>query len=593
MAVLVLAGLLAYTSSFDGAFVLDDLVHIVDNPRLAEGGPIAALADSRPLTSLSLWFNHALDRALGGDGLDPLGYHLFNLAVHLITGLTLFSVARPSLHAQGPHATWIAFAIALLWLVHPLGTQAVTYIIQRGESMMAMFFLLSIYCMGRGANGGRTPWYIAAIVAAWLSCMSKQVAVVLPVVMLLYDRAFLAGTVAAALRRRGWVYALITVGPLVLIASAGLGAGEDASAGFTMQRISPIAYALTQPAVILHYLRQVVWPVPLVFDYDWPVAARVGDVAVPLAAVLALVMAAGVALWRWPGVGFAAASFFLVLAPTSSIMPIADPAVEHRMYLPLAAVITLIVLGVAWALHRFAARRWLPIGAVLLAAATFALGGLTWARNQTYHDPADLWHDTITKRPHNSRAHHNLANVLFSRGDIDESIPWYRQAIALEPDDAQAHVNFGIALLQTGRPEAARQQFEQALTAAPAFAPAMNQLGILHARAGEHEAAAQRFRQAIASDPRYVDAYIHLGHVHFAREASAQAVEAYQAALDLRPAGPAVAQVHNNLGVSLARIGRLTDAAHHFARAVQLDPDFADAQANLRQAREMLQQPSP
>ena len=592
---LILAGLLAYANSFDGAFVLDDLSHIVQDTALADGGPTQAVVDSRPLTNLTLWFNHAMDRMLGGNGLDPLGYHLLNLMVHLLAGLTLFTLVARSLQPTMAAATAVAFAAALLWIVHPLTTQAVTYVIQRSESMMGLFFLATIYGVARGADDDQPRWwYAAAIGAGWLSCLSKQVAVVLPVVVLLYDRGFLAGTVVEAIRRRWAVYVLLGASSLILIgfavAAAVTGDGEEASAGFGMQRLTPWGYALTQPGVILHYLRLAVWPSPLVFDYHWPVASEPGQVIVSVIVVAGLVAVSAAALWRWPKAGFLPAAFFLILAPTSSVMPIADLAVEHRMYLPLAAITTGVSVAVAWALQRWAGRRWLAVGAVMLAASALALGVGTHLRNRDYHSPERLWRDTIAKRPNNPRAHHNLANVLFARGDVTGSLPAYRHALELEPRHAMARVNYGVALLRAGEREAGRQQFERALEVWPSFGPALNQLGILHAKAGEYDEAAKHFLEAIASDPGSADPYVHLGHVYFARGASSQAAAAYEAALELRPDDP---QVHNNLGIISAQSGRLREAADHFARAVELDGSFEDAKANLQRAREMLRQPSP
>lgn len=594
----VLAGVIAYANAIDAAFVLDDLPHIVDNPWIAGHGPwSAALDESRPLVAITLRANHALNAALGRPGLDPTLFHAFNIAVHLIAALLLFELVRRTLgrvrRIEEDEAVGLAFAVALLWVVHPLTTQAVTYTIQRSESLMAMFFLASLAALERGdraAGRGRWAWMAAAVAAGLLSMASKQVAVVLPAVALLYDRAFLARGVAEPLRRRWPVYAALGAGALALIASeVTFEAAEEASAGFGMTAVGWWEYARTQPMVVLHYVRLALWPAPLVFDYDWRPATDVLQWA-PSMIALGVVVAASVALLvRSPRIGFLPAAFFLVLAPTSSVMPIADLAVEHRMYLPLAAVAAGAVLAAAWALRRWGGVAWRHVGVGLLFCAAAPLAVLTIARNEDYSSQERLWRDTIAKAPANPRAHHNLANVLTEQGRYAEAIAAYEATLALEPGHAQARVNLGVALKQAGRPDLARAQFEEVARHVPDFAPALHQLGVMAAQTGEpgdRERALELLLRAVESDPTLGVAWADLGNVRLQSGDTAAAIAAYQRAIEL---GAGTATLHNTLGIALAQSGRVAEAAAHFAKAVELDPTLDDARANLGRARQMLQ----
>jgi protein O-mannosyl-transferase len=233
-------------------------------------------------------------------------------------------------------AQGMAFVAAVLWLVHPLNTQAVSYIAQRYESLMGLFFLVTLYCVARGANGiGKSHWlwYAAAIIAGWCGMFSKEVMATVLIVGPLFDRAFLTSSWRDVLRQRGWVYAAIApslIAMLLMQRAILLPTGDaNASAGFALQGISPWEYFRTQPEIILHYLGLACLPRQLIFDYAWPVQNDLLRAGIS-GLVVTLIFVGSVALYiRRPRWGFAAVSFFLILGPTSSFMPIADLAVEH------------------------------------------------------------------------------------------------------------------------------------------------------------------------------------------------------------------------------------------------------------------------
>ncbi|MGB2985536.1 MAG: glycosyltransferase family 39 protein, partial [Phycisphaerae bacterium] len=226
----ILAGLAAYANSFSSAFVLDDVKHIDDNPRILKVFPLSkTLGGRRPVVDLSLAVNYRFGQQ-EDRGPDPWGFHAFNLTVHLLAGLALFGVVRRTLlrepfrNSVARAAPWIALIVALIWVVHPLQTQSVTYIIQRGESLMGFFYLLTLYCVIRGADSPRgTWWYVAAVVCCTFGMGSKGVMVTAPLMVLLYDCIFISRSLVETLRRRWGLYVGLAATLIVLFACGVVG----------------------------------------------------------------------------------------------------------------------------------------------------------------------------------------------------------------------------------------------------------------------------------------------------------------------------------------------------------------------------------
>ena len=379
-AVLAMLVWAAYSNSFAGQFLLDDDDSIAYCPNITEPGFSGSwlrdvCAQMRPVADLTLIWNYSHSK------LDRAAYHRTNLLIHIAAALTLFGLVRrtlltPGLSAAGGRATprWeptaavLALAAASIWAAHPLLTQAVTYVIQRTESLMGMFYLLTMYCALRGHNSRRRGlWYVAAIGACALGMGTKQVMVTAPIVVLLHQRVFAAPSFKEILRRSWPLYAGLAAAWLIMAALL-ITSSAGPTAGFGGQKLgpSPVQYAMTQLGVIVHYLVLALTLGRQSFHYDWPIATSIAQVWPQAAVIATLLVLMGLALWRRKEAGFAGAMFFLALAPSSSIMPIMDVAFEHRMYLSLAALAALVVIGGYFLIARLtpASAR----GAVLYAA---------------------------------------------------------------------------------------------------------------------------------------------------------------------------------------------------------------------------------
>jgi len=510
------ATLWAYQASWDAPFIFDDYRNIVDNHRVRRWQPLTELGrEARALLFISLQANYAFGE------LDETGYHAVNLTIHVIAGLALMGVVRRSLLLpQIPEylrrrATWWGFAVAALWTLHPLQTQSVTYLVQRCEAMMGMFFLLCLYCVVCGSQSRRSwAWYGAAVAACWLGMASKQVMIVAPLVVPIYDRVFLCGSWSQLLVRRGAMYAAFLPAVAWLVAQSvhTATASETAHAGFGQTSVGPWPYLLTQSEVILHYLRLAAWPEPLCIDYRWPAVDSMSEVVLPGLAVCGLLLAAVAGLGWAPRVAFLAVSFFLVLAPSSSVLPIEDLAVEHRMYLPLACATSLAVLALAAAIELGLtgplARDVARVGFPLLAA--LSLAAATRERNRDYAEPATLWGKCLAVNPRNDRAWYNLAKAVEKQGKREQAIAHLRRSIELNPNYAPAHNSLAVHLAATGDVEGAAKHYEMATKVDPGDSMAWTNYGNLYARQGDFPKALPLFRRAVESDPQRADAYLAL-----------------------------------------------------------------------------------
>jgi tetratricopeptide (TPR) repeat protein len=585
-AIVVLAAAFAYHNSLGAPFVFDDVSSIVENQTIRALGKSlqpprssGLTVNGRPVVNFSLAVNYALG------GLNPRGYHLLNLAIHAGAGLALFGVVRRTLQRTrfNRDARLLALLIAVLWVVHPLQTEAVTYVVQRSEALMALFYLLTLYGFIRAVESStdvagitrpeRSWWQGVALGACALGMATKEVMVSAPFVVLLYDWIFLAGTFRAAMRARWRFYGLLAATWLLLgwlMVSAG---GRGGTAGFSLG-VPWWAYALKQCDAIVHYLRLVFWPDPLVFDYGGMVLVRRVVDVLPQALLLAtLLVLTIVALRRWRALGFLGVAFFAILAPTSSVVPVADTLFEHRMYLPLAAVATLVVLGI----YRIVGRWTVAVCGVL----ALALGWTTTRRNEDYQSEIALWGDTVAKRPDNVRARYTFGSALFQAGRVEEAIRQFEIALSLKPDSAPTLSNLGNALARTGRIAEAISRYEAALRIAPDSADAHNNLANALIRVGRIREARQHYEAALGLRPAFADAHNNLGNVLAQLGNFSGAAEHYEAALQLRPD---LADAQANLGNVLAQTGRLEEALPHYEAALRLRPNFLDAHFNFATA---------
>ena len=559
------------------------------NPSIRSLAPIGRVLDppdeagvgGRPLLNLTF----AVSYACGGT--NPWGYHAFNLGVHVLAGVTLFLVVRRSLRQPmlapsfGAPATLLALLVASIWAWHPVQTESVTYVSQRAEELMGLFYLLTLYCFIRAVDtevpASILTWLVLCVICCLGAAATKEVAATAPLAVFFYDRCFVSGTFRRAWSRHGRLYlalsaSLFPIGHRVLsLLRNPLTYGVGFGGGIAWWN-----YALTESRVVLGYLGLALWPNPLVFDYGrtvpcdpiqtWPYALALG----------ALLIAVMIAVVRWPAAGFAGAWFFLILAPTSSVVPIVgEYMAESRMYLSLAG---LAALAVAVAYAKTGAYC-IPVFALIAAV----LGHLSYERNLLYLNEEALWRDTIAKRPSNARAHGNLGRVLAREpGRLDEAIDEYFEAIRLDPKAPELHVNLGNLYYRSvdGLDKAA-DQYEEALELDPGDALAHFDLGCaLAGIPGRGDDAIAQYREALRLKPELPSAHYNLGNALLRKGGQVEgAVSEYEAAVRLRPDW---ADAHFALALAFQHWGNHDEEAkRQLEEVVRLQPQNEEARKRL------------
>jgi tetratricopeptide (TPR) repeat protein len=579
------AAALAYADSFLGGFQFDDLPAIKDNPTIRQlwppgialSPPHGGLTVSgRPVLNLSLALNYAVS------GLDTWSYHALNLLIHIGVALALLGLVRRTLSRMGsPDPAAAGLAVALIWVVHPLNTESVTYIVQRAESLMALFYILVLYCSVRALDAGPgrgLGWKALGVLACWLGMATKEVMVTAPVVAFLYDRIFVAKGWGEAWRARRGYYLCLAAGwvPLVwFVASTGWDRGG--TSGFHVG-VSWVGYWRTQGEAMFRYLGLSFWPHPLAVDYG-PAPAPVA-----LAYALSLVVLAGFAATvvgcnRGRPWAFLAGSCYLILAPTSVMPGVLQFVAEHRMYLPLAAVVTAAVVGVQAA----AARWWAPEArrrrlAGLLILCVACLGTATAFRNLIYEDGLTLWMDTVTKHPLSALAEGNAGVALLEQGRRTEGTAYCLTAVRLDPTKPTAHYNLGLAYEDGKHWDEALAQFEAAVAINPRLVGAAFKAGRMLDRLRRPQEAELYLRQALKITPDFPDAHGSLGVALKLMGRQEEAIAEFERSLALEADQP---EVEFDLGVSLEGLGRLEEASTHYQAAVRLKPRYGEAQLNL------------
>ncbi|HEY6360493.1 MAG TPA: tetratricopeptide repeat protein [Vicinamibacterales bacterium] len=600
-AVIVSAGFLAYSNSLSGPFVFDDQLSIVENPSIRRWWPLSTVlfperelpVAGRPLVNLSFALNYA------GGGLEVFGYHLVNVTLHLMCALLVFGLVRRTLEMPIVNATFprqstnLAFAAALLWTLHPLTTEAVNYVTQRTELMMAFCYLLTLYASARAwqhvhPHRTSTPlsasragvegrWQAAAIASCAAGMACKESMATAPLIVVVHDAVFRFGSLKRALATRWRFYAGLALS-WVLLAALMWSGPRIHSAGFS-SGVSPWAYLLNQTVMITQYLQLAVWPRSLVANYGWPVAMTLGDVLPYALLVVVLLALTTIALIRCPALGFLGAWFFVTLAPTSSVVPIAtEVGAERRMYLPLVALIVLAVVALARITRTRPAA---TAAAVLACAAALAAGTVT--RNRDYGSGLRLARTAVERRP-TGVAHHVLGTELLKAGLTDEAMVHLRQAVDGAP---RARFTLGVQLLNQGETSAAIEELQRFLREQPLLLEAVSArqlLGQAFARQQQWPQAIEQYRRVLTMNPSRVQRHeteALLGTALVRAEHYEEALALYRRYLVERPAD---VDALTNVGIALVATNKLEDALGAFRRAVELDPRNGDMRRNLAAA---------
>lgn len=593
LALIVAAGAIVYANSLGNPFVFDDHSTVVMNPQIQSfAGALStgALAlTGRPVVSLTFALNYAIG------GLHVTGYRVVNLALHVACGLLLFGVVRRTLETSrlrerfGARAGGLALATALVWTVHPLNSEVVDYVTQRTESMMALCYLLTMYASARALGGDRRRrgWQGLAVAACAVGMACKEPMATAPLMVVLYDRVFTFDSLVDALRARWRFYAALAATWVVLAASVA-SSSRELSGGYATTHVSAWSYLLNQTAVVTHYLELVVWPRALVVYYGWSLPATLAEVLPYAVFITALFLAAVVALARWPRVGFPAMWFFVTLAPSSSVLPIAaEVGADRRMYVPLMGLVALAVIGGSLLIDRLlraradrnpaGSGRVAIVGLALVVLASGALAARTIMRNRDYAAELTLSQTTLDAWP-SAVAHDMVGLSLAALERREDAVVELRQAVA---DYAPARYHLGAQLCALGRFDEAIPELQRFIALEPrqfATSAARTLLGRALVTKNRLPEAAEAFR--LAADGPYPDPQAHglLADLLLDAQKYDEAIPHYRAYLR---AFPGAVGAMANLGIALASTNRFDEAIAVFRRATELEPANGRASENL------------
>ena len=646
--------LISYANTFDASFHFDDESSIIKNHFVRNPGKFIDHLESegvkgffitpkigqRYVSELTFAFNYWLH------GLDVTGYHIFNTLVHIINALLLYWLVLLTFRTPyflgrktsgdstaGLRDNYIAFFSALLFAVHPIQTQAVTYIVQRYASLAATFCLFSIVMyvkagiinikgvFGDLETGRKIKfvfYYLMAVISAAISMKTKETAFTLPVVIAMYELMFFKGRVV---RRILFLVPLLLtmliiplsvmeidkpVGEIIgdteraaVAASDPVQQGADISAGGiladteratrVLSDVSRIDYLLTQFRVITTYIRLMFLPVNQIIDYDYPVYHSFFNAGVFLSFIFLLAVAGTGAylFYRHRNsasyamlISFGIFWFFITLSVESSVIPIVDLIYEHRMYMPSAGLLISFSAFLFMAVEKFRQRmpdaeRQVIIALLLIAA---VLTAATYMRNNVWKDELALWSDAAEKSPGKPRVHNNLGNVYSSLGRFEEAEKEFKLAMGSGPRSEKMYFNMGIVYASRGLLDKAIEQYRIALKMKPDYPAPYNNLGSIYNDMGLTDKAIENYMSAIKYGYYYAEPHYNLGRIYEEKGLYGKAMAQYRLALK-RDENYALAYI--NLGILYHRQGQADKAMDQFRNAIKAQPDFAKGYYNL------------
>lgn len=589
IAAMVVVGVLIYSNTFRSSFHLDDYTSIVQNPdvrlisdfsRILRGEYPATF-----VTYLTFAFNYQFWKT------DPFFYHLINTAIHIATSLLVFYLTLLTLKisrsggALSPERLpdssgsqkQIAFFAGLVFLCHPVQTEAVSYVVQRITSLATFFYVAALVFYVKARTGEKFWWYVPAVLLGAAGMFTKQIVFTLPFAILLYEFCFIEPRGRGKMKR---IYFVIPFVALLAVVYFYAYAPQVAEHGFARASkesadLARGTYFLTELRVLATYLRLLFFPVSQNLDYDYPISRSLLEPKTLLSFLLlavTLFVGLGAYLKKYRFLAFGIFWFFLTLSVESSVIPIRDVIFEHRLYLPMAGTAVFAAAGL-WQLFRNEKRYWLASGLIIVV-----LSAMTFERNKVWANEFVLWTDVIRKSPNKARPYHSFGLALFREGRYAEALKFYEKAIARDPSHYTSYVNKGMTLEALKNTEEAVKCYEAAVRMNPKNPVPYVNLGAIYQQKGEIDSAINYYLEAIRQEPKNARAHNNLAVAYDRKGDLGNAIEAYRKAVTIDPAY-VVAWV--NLGISYGKAGDYGRSIAALKQAIGYDPLNANAHLNL------------
>ena len=516
-----------YGPALNGPFLFDDRYLPFLLPGFADNALRYWVVGVRPLLMVTYWANTRLF------GLDPYWFHFVNLILHAAAGLCVWFIARKLTQ----HKILSAFC-ALVFLFHPLQTESVSYIASRSEVLAGLFFLAAwTVFLYRRQQAISLAESLLVMVLYGMAVLTKEHTVVLVAVLLLTDYFYNPGFTLEGIKKNWKLYSGLLLAGLAPIPFLLRTLKDADSAGFNMKDLTALDYLLTQTRSLWVYVRLYLLPLQQNLDYDMPISRSLFDYGAGLCLLSWLVLAA--IAWnkrkQYPLASFGFFLFLVLLAPTSSLLPIRDVLVERRMYMPVFAL-SLVAVEL---LRR--SKTTPTVLAVLTAAVSLALMAATYQRNAVWNSALALWSDSAAKSPNKARPHFQLAYAHYEKGQCLEATHAYARAAELQKPDDHLYVDWALALDCAGQPALALSRLEDANRIKPS-AHNFSLMGMIRGKTQQYDEGLAALAEAEKLDPNFPMLHVYRANILFARNDLDASIASYQTALRLAPDLAAAAQ---------------------------------------------------
>jgi protein O-mannosyl-transferase len=515
-----------YQPALNGPFLFDDQYLPFQSPAMLQAPLHAWLVVNRPFLMATFWLN------VRAFGLQPYSFHLFNVLFHLANALLVYAIVRKILQWAGArdwHREASAILAGAIFLLHPVQTESVAYVASRSEALSVLFcyaaFTVFLYRRQEAVSFSTAA---AVVLLFGAGCLTKEHVVVLPLLLLLTDYYWNPGFSFQGIRRNWRLYGGMVIAGGACLAFVWHVLRAASTAGFGMRDLPWYQYLYTQGRALWVYLRLFILPVGQNVDWDFPISRgplQYGAVFGLVGCAALLVMA-----WIWrrrfPLASYGILTFFLLIAPTSSFIPIRDPLVERRMYLPMLGLVLVVAdLVRRWKVRPPVLVAWITAGLLLLAAAA-------WNRNQVWSSSVALWEDAAAKSPAKMRPWFQLAYANFELGRCHRAMQQYEKVAHLAPVDYSLLVDWALACDCAGRWDLALAKLQQAAQLEK-HAHVYALMGMVYGKQGKRAEALAALKQAEAIDPGFGKTYVYRGKLYWDSGEFAAAAEQFRLALRL------------------------------------------------------------
>ncbi|MBF0384608.1 MAG: tetratricopeptide repeat protein [Candidatus Omnitrophica bacterium] len=592
---LALLALAAYSNSFGCSFQFDDSLYVVNNPSIHYFNSPDKVwrilkEPTRFLSLYSFALNYRFNR------LDVFGYHLFNFILHLINSFLVFWLTNLLYQLfsskTNKHSRSVASAgifVSILFLVHPLQTQAVTYISQRMASLAALFYFLSIISYIKARIGEERTFsgvfFIVSILSAIAGMLSKETVFTLPFVILIFENLYTRYLGKKTFLRNKIFWAALITSVLVIPLCYSLDfksvfGVEIPSASHDGDTVTFANYFLTQFRVIMRYISLIIFPVNQNLDYDFALSRDIFSkgTLISILAVIGLLIYGISRLRKNAVIYFGMMWFFVALSVESSIFPIRHVIFEHRLYLPSFGII----------LALFEILR-VNIGEkkmfnIIFSLMVLTLAFLTFQRNRIWQDELTMWRDVARKSPNKARAYSGLGDAYLRQKDYNPAVENFDKALKLNPKDYKVYNALGVIYSQQGQRELAVENYQKSMQLAPLYEESFMNLGNLYFREGYYNQALELYSKVINFSYNYPPAYLNRGILLSELRRYELAREDFNKAIYLRPY---YTEAYINRGNLSGKEGRYDEAIKDFDAAIKLDPFYPQAYISRGNAYEL------